>query len=327
VAKWQRTAETPQASAQANTPGEHPGARRRVTRAPTDTQARARKLPKLPQRTKGDPPVTTFDRDSAHRFIARHGSVLEQMRLAHWCNEVDDDALWDTLADFQNPDGGWAHGLDPDYAGPASSVHTTLAALRLLSAHNLLDHPKLADTFAFLEGCAQPDGTWQELFEVTQHNPPPWYQPAQLRIWETGCIAGYAMTLGYKRLWTRAAAYVRQAWAEAPSPTSLHPCIAALLLLGPSARDEDRAIHASCRQHAQHLLAQGGADPYDAVWLSETLLMIHSDLSNDPMLVGLTQYVAAHQAPDGGLVTAYGDHLRAEATLCACIVFDSLYQP
>jgi hypothetical protein len=271
--------------------------------------------------------VTTFDREGAHRFIATSGSALEQMRLAHWCNEVDDDALWDVLGTYQNPDGGWAHGLDPDYEGDASAVHTTLAALRLMSTHNLMDHPRLTQTFDFLESCVQTDGTWQERFEVAQHKPPPWYQPAQFRMWETGCVAGYAMTLGNKRFWTRAAEYVRQVWPEVPNATTLHPCIAGLLLLGPSAREEDRVIQLGCRQQAHSVLTKGIADPYDGVWLAETLLMIHSDLSNDEMLVGLTQYIAAHQAGDGGLVTAYGEHLRAEATLYACVVFDSLYQP
>ncbi len=269
--------------------------------------------------------MTAFDRDRAHQFIATTGTTLEQMRLAHWCNEVEDDALWDVLGAYQNPDGGWARGLDVDYKGDASSIHTTLAALRLMAAHNLIDHPKTHQTFGFLEQCILPDGTWQERFEVTPFQPPVWYQPAQFRLWETGCLAGYSMTLGYRRFWPRAADYVRQAWREMPPPTTLQPCIAALLLLGPSAREEDRAVHAECRQQIHNILSNGETDPYECVWLSEALLMTHSDLSNDELLVHLTQYIGAHQYSDGGIVTAYGEHLRVETTIYACIVLDSLY--
>ena len=197
-----------------------------------------------------------FDTDAAYDFLYLQNSPLENARLSHWRGE-DPAAFWTELEQYQNPDGGWAHGIDPDYTGGRSSIQSTIEVLRIFVAHQQGEAPEVRQTVQFLKQNALGDGTWQELPEVMRDGGPAWYQPARYRVWETACIAGYCLELGYTDFWSPAARYVRNLWPEMPPAESPHPYWAALLLLGRSHAPQRQSDPCRVHQGAQAFYLAG----------------------------------------------------------------------
>lgn len=271
-------------------------------------------------------PGPAFDTDAAYDFLYRQGSPLEHARLSHWRRDSDENALWRTLERFQNPDGGWAHGIDPDYTGAQSSVQSTIEALRILVAHKQADHPHVKRTVAWLKSVMLPDGTWQEVDEVLHGGgAPEWYAPARLRVWEAGCIAGYCLELGFTELWSAAARYVRQSWGQMAASQVPHPYWSTLLLLGRSQSEKDVAITRDCLEQLRRFVRRERFDAYDCSWAIEVLSALDSPEVDD-LMAQLGDLLAARQGADGGVETSYGEHLRTKATFNALMAVALLQQ-
>ncbi len=266
-----------------------------------------------------------LDTDAALEFLYRNANPIESTRLAHWRGDVDDDAFWQALSPYQNPDGGWANGIDPDYTGTISSVQSTIEALRILLAHQQADHTNTARTIQFLKQNVLPDGTWQEAPEVMSQNCPPWYAPARYRIWETACVAGYALTMGYTELWSPATRYVRNVWPQLPPADQPHIYWAVLLLIGRSKNDQDVAISERSLDELSRFVSRERIDAFDCSWVVEILatLELHG---SDGLLQQLADCLAARQGSDGGIMTDYGEHMRGRATFNALMAFALLNQ-
>ncbi len=65
-------------------------------------------------------------------FIAAHARPLEQARYAHAFQDGSQEAVFEALATYQNPDGGFGKALEPDLRLPDSSVIATTVALQIL---------------------------------------------------------------------------------------------------------------------------------------------------------------------------------------------------
>lgn len=266
-----------------------------------------------------------FDTDAAYDFLYRFGTPLEHARLSHWRRDSNEGALWRTLERYQNADGGWCHGIDPDYPGPLSSVQSTIEALRILVAHKQADHPGVQRTVQWLKSVMLSDGTWHELDEVANGGAPQWYRPGRLRIWETCCIAGYCLELGYTDMWSAAARYVRQSWPQMPAAEVPHPYWATLLLLGRSQSEKDLAITGECFDQLRRFVRRERLDAYDCSWVVEVLSSI--DTHNvDDLLAQVGDLLAARQGADGGVDTGYGEQLRIKATFNALMAVALLQQ-
>ncbi|MCB8958872.1 MAG: hypothetical protein H6651_01030 [Ardenticatenales bacterium] len=73
---------------------------------------------------------TAFDR-AAH-FLEHQARPLERARFRHHFAAGSGAAVVAALTPFQNSDGGFGHGLEPDWNSPASSVLATTVALQML---------------------------------------------------------------------------------------------------------------------------------------------------------------------------------------------------
>lgn len=258
-----------------------------------------------------------FETEAAYDFLYLKSTPIENIRLAHWRGDADHNAFWRVLGHFQNPDGGWARGVDPEYSGQASSIHSTIEALRILVSHQQADHPQTSRTVHFLRQTALPDGTWQELPEVLRDPAAPdWYAPTRYRVWETAAIAGYCLDLGYTELWSGAVRYVRGIWPQMPPAETVHPYLATLLLLGRSHADKDRAIAQHCLDAIKRFVRREQIDPADCSWLIEVLDVVNPPEADDLIRL-LGDALAAAQGADGGIETAYQDGLRPAATFNA----------
>lgn len=103
---------------------------------------------------------------SADRFAAARAFMhaqAEPLELALWRHGFEGEAgqaVLDALASFQNPDGGFGHGLEADIASAASSAIATSVGLRhLRRAGAPSDHPMVAKATQWLAANIQ-DGVW-----------------------------------------------------------------------------------------------------------------------------------------------------------------------
>ena len=66
--------------------------------------------------------LSTDAQASARAFIVAHARPLERAWYAYQFESGPAEAVLDTLAAFQNADGGFGHGLEPDVQLPNSSA-------------------------------------------------------------------------------------------------------------------------------------------------------------------------------------------------------------
>ena len=99
---------------------------------------------------------------AARDFVLTNGRPLEGALLRHGLGEGSAEAAMVALIAFQNPDGGFGHGLEPDTRSPASTAIATSIGLRLLvrvgaPAH----HPTVVGAIDWLEGALdRENGVW-----------------------------------------------------------------------------------------------------------------------------------------------------------------------
>ena len=70
--------------------------------------------------------------ERARTFVAEQGRELDRRLLSHYFDDGPAAAVMEELANYQNEDGGFGNGLEPDIQMPGSSVLTTTMALRIL---------------------------------------------------------------------------------------------------------------------------------------------------------------------------------------------------
>lgn len=91
-----------------------------------------------------------FDRGQA--FLQAHGRLLDRARMNHRLGRGSAAAVVEALAAYQNPDGGFGRGLEPDLATPASTaIATSVAFQALREAGVSADEPMVGKALAWLE--------------------------------------------------------------------------------------------------------------------------------------------------------------------------------
>jgi hypothetical protein len=85
-------------------------------------------------------------------YIKNHGRPLEKARLNYLLGEGDETPILEELIKYQNLDGGFGHGLEPDYINPNSSPIQTWTATTILReiAFNKKD-PMILSMMDYLE--------------------------------------------------------------------------------------------------------------------------------------------------------------------------------
>jgi len=107
----------------------------------------------------------TLSRDrfeAARAFVEANGRPLDAALLRHGLGESSAEAVMVALIAFQNPDGGFGHGLEPDSRSPASSGIATSVGLRLLARlETPARHPTVVGVIDWLEGALDREaGVW-----------------------------------------------------------------------------------------------------------------------------------------------------------------------
>ena len=114
--------------------------------------------------------------DAARRFMEAEGRALDQALLAQALGEADSEPALVALGVFQNADGGFGHGLEPDTTSPASTAIATSIGLRLLARLGAsVRHPIVRAATEWLDGAIERQrGVWPIIgpdVELAPHAP------------------------------------------------------------------------------------------------------------------------------------------------------------
>ena len=87
----------------------------------------------------------------AMAFVKEQGRDLDRSLLSHYFEGGSDVSVLAALAAFQNEDGGFGHGLEPDLRTAASSVIATTVAFQTFRSLQVpADHPLVRQGIAYL---------------------------------------------------------------------------------------------------------------------------------------------------------------------------------
>jgi hypothetical protein len=152
--------------------------------------------------------------ERAQDFIWRNARLLERQLFAHLFCGGTSQAVIDALRAYQNPDGGFGHGLEPDKRCPDSQPVDAELALKILDTCSVLTDPLVHDRLLsplcdFLASTARPSGGVPfALPSVNQYPHAPWWTiepdpPASIN--PTASIVGFLFKSGIQHSWLETA--------------------------------------------------------------------------------------------------------------------------
>ena len=96
--------------------------------------------------------------DRAEAFLWVNARLLERLRFAYHFRDGDPGRVIDALRPYQNADGGFGHGLEPDLRGPESQPVPVEVALFVMDEVGTFDGDLVDGCLRYLESITQPDG-------------------------------------------------------------------------------------------------------------------------------------------------------------------------
>ena len=116
--------------------------------------------------------------ERAYTYLERHSEPLYASYFS--CRFLGGDcaSFLNLLASCQNPDGGFGHGLEPDFCLPASSPIAVTKAFQMIESLSLKPQEMTAGAVAYLEDCFLADRPgWKTVGkEVNDHPHAPWWE-------------------------------------------------------------------------------------------------------------------------------------------------------
>jgi hypothetical protein len=159
--------------------------------------------------------------ERAREFVHAHGRDIDQARFDYHFGGLPLEQLLAVLGRYQNGDGGFGNGLEPDIGAPDSNPFATELALEYcMQAAAPRDHPLLTKAVAHLEETQGEDGCWRFAPAVSEHPLAPWFQGWEWPNLNPACtIDGLLreLGLGSRRLHER----VEQLFAQRQSVADL----------------------------------------------------------------------------------------------------------
>jgi hypothetical protein len=100
--------------------------------------------------------------EAARQFIDDNARPLDRALLEFGLGQGSDEAVMVALIAFQNPDGGFGHGLEPDTRSPASSgIATSIGLRHLVRVGAPANHPTVVGALDWLSGALdRENGVW-----------------------------------------------------------------------------------------------------------------------------------------------------------------------
>ncbi len=258
--------------------------------------------------------MSTEIHDAGSSFIRREGRVLEQRLAATVFDGAPAEGVVDVLRGYQNPDGGFGHGLEPDKRCPDSLAIDVEAALKAMAAAGTVDQPMVARACDFLTSISTPDGAVALSSPAIEGYPRAVHWTEWTYVPGLNPTAGLVATLyqmGIEHPWVAQA--TTWCWSAVADrlPDDAHALYEVLLFLE-HVPDRERA-DALAPAVVEHL-AQADhyrADPLDPGYGVTPLQIVPTptgrwrSLFTDEMIEGHLDRMERDQQPDGGWSIAW----------------------
>lgn len=141
--------------------------------------------------------------ESARRFIYRNARPVELARWQYYFENGSRENVLTALAAFQNPNGGFGHGLEADSFNPNSCPIQTWNAISILNEIGFTDaaHPIIKGILRYLdseEDFSQEYNQWLNTVQSNDDYPHAiWWsysdKESEFRYNPTACLAGFAL--------------------------------------------------------------------------------------------------------------------------------------
>ncbi len=265
--------------------------------------------------------------DSAARFFTEHGRDIDRELFRFHFGEGTQESLLSVLGRYQNADGGFGHGLEPDISASVSNPFATeLALLYCIEAGVPIGVSLLRRAVEYLEDTQYEDGSWRFSPAVYEADLAPWFAGWTWPNLNPTCtIAGLLrhLGLGSVRLHER----VGQLFEQLARPADL-------------LSDEIYAV----RPYAYYFDADGAGKETELYragvlwWLIRqhetgrvadgSHFFVYARTPDAPVARHIPKAIidaeldrlASEQQDDGGWPSPYGDHWRGAITIGALLV-------
>ncbi len=247
--------------------------------------------------------------ETARAFILREGRLLEQRLLATVFEGAPAAGVVDALRGYQNSDGGFGHGLEPDKRCPASLPIDIEVAFQTLVTAGTVDEPMVRRACDFLVSVTDPAGAVPLAFPVIEAYPradhwSEWtYTPG---IFPTAGLVGLLYRMGVEHPWVSNAAAFCWSSLDSGIPDDAHGLGEVLVFLEhvPDADRAEALVPAIAEQLPRASWYR--ADPDDPGYgvtplhLAPTPESPWRRLFADDLLEGHIDRLRRDQQPDGG---------------------------
>jgi len=185
--------------------------------------------------------------DRAAEFIAGNARLLERRLFAYHFEGGEASAVVSALAGYQNPDGGFGWGLEPDKRDPASQPQDLEIALKVLDQVGAVKGPLIEAACDWLAAASTAEGGVPYALPSLNAFPhAPWWAVTEAapaaNTNPTAAIAGFLLKHGVEHPWLETASAFCFDSFEASEATGFHDLMPMIGFLE-HARDRPRAEH------------------------------------------------------------------------------------
>jgi hypothetical protein len=134
----------------------------------------------------------------ARRFFEHEGRDIDRAIFEYHFEGSSQERMLGVLGRYQNPDGGFGHGLEPDIKAPDSNPFATELALLICSEADVpRDHELLGRAVEYLERTQDEHGGWCFSEGVYAHEMAWWFRGWEWPSLNPSCtLAGHLKALG-----------------------------------------------------------------------------------------------------------------------------------
>jgi hypothetical protein len=264
-----------------------------------------------------------WDAEAARTFIYGNGRLLEQRVYSRLFEAAGDEGVITALAAYQNDDGGFGHGLEPDKRAPGSQALDVEIAFERLAMVGSRADDLVIPACNWLATIAAPSGAVPVLlpsiaaYPRADHWEATDYSPG---LNPTAAIAAHAHTLAVAHPWVDQATEYCFAEVEADRlPAEAHGLLALSKLVG-TAPDQQRAARAAAliasALPTAHFMKLDPGETYGVTPLefAPTPTSVARSWFDDPTVHAHLDYLEHEQQADGGWPISWQP--PTDASLC-----------
>lgn len=263
----------------------------------------------------------------AERFVHEHGRDIDAALFDFHFAGGTRSAVLEALSPYQNDDGGFGHGLEPDIGAAVSNPFATELALSIcldVGVHR--DHLLLSRAVAYLEATQDEEGNWRFSPEIYEDQIAPWFAGWTWPNLNPSCtIAGLleALGVGSEQLHERVGSLFEQLSDPADLLGNRYYAVRPYAFyFRASPANSERDLYLS--GVAWWLIRERAAGNLpDALHFFEYVRDPASEVARllpAHMVEEQLDRMEAEQAEDGGWPVAYGEHWRAPSTVANLLV-------